>query len=588
MDEVTCDVLVVGGSLGGVAAALRASLMGAEVVLLAESGWIGGQLTSQGVSTPDENPWLAQDLMGGTASYLYFRELVRDHYRSQFPLSAKGQQADPFCPGDCTVNNGTISLEPRVGMQILRDLLAQSNVTIVGGTRAVGAEMQGYSVAAIIAQSGGVGKRFRAPFVLDATDLGDLLPLTGAEGADWVVGAESRADTGEPDAPDAADPRAVQPFTFPLALERRPIGERHTVPRPADYDSLKSQQHYQITDGDIHTVFRGDNSWWAYRRIIAAANFQPAAFPNDLAQINTDANDFKGGVIPTGDPAADQETLARGRQASLGYLYWVQTECPRDENAAKHGYPELLPRGDLFSTPDGLAPDPYIRESRRLRALGRVVEQDVVVRDGGGRLHQGGPRAALYADSCGIGWYPLDVHGGPQLQTRPFQIPLAALVPRRITNLLAACKNLGVTHLTNGCYRVHPVEWNVGESAGALAAFCVQKGVLPRQVVEDKNTQRAFQTILLGAGIPLFWWPDLSNDHPAFAAAHLLALDAIFTGDDTLNFRPDDGLADDERQVLEQSVAQWSGQAFSLPPNPMTHGEAAIWLAQALGVTASA
>lgn len=584
MDEVTCDVLVVGGSLGGVAAALRASLMGAQVVLLAESDWIGGQLTSQGVSTPDENPWLAQDLMGGTASYLYFRALVRDYYRSHFSLSAKGQRADPFCPGDCTVNNGTLSMEPRVGLQILRDLLARSNAAIVSSTRAVSAEMQEETVTAIIAQSGGTPKRFRATIVLDATDLGDLLPLTGAEGVDWVVGAESRADTGEPDALAAADPRALQPFTFPIALERRPTGERHVIPKPADYDALKQQQHYQITDGEIHTVFRGGNSWWAYRRIIAAANFRPSAFPNDLAQINTDANDYKGGVIPTHDPAADRATLARGRQASLGYLYWVQTECPRDENPAKHGYPELMPRGDLFGTPDGLAPDPYIRESRRLRALRRVAEQDIVVRDGSGNLHQSGPRAALFEDSCGIGWYPLDVHGGPQLQTRPFQIPLGALIPRRITNLLAACKNLGVTHLTNGCYRVHPVEWNVGESAGALAAFCVQKSVLPRQVAEDKATLRAFQKTLLGAGIPLFWWPDLSNDHPAFTAAHLLALEGIFEGDETLNFRPDDDLVDDERQALEQTVALWAGRAFSLPSVPMTRGAAAVWLAQTLGL----
>lgn len=97
MDETVCDVLVAGGSLGGVAA-LRASLMGARVVLLAEGDWIGGQPTSQGVGTPDENPWLARDLMGGTASYLYFRQLVRDCYRAHFRLSAKGRRADPFCP----------------------------------------------------------------------------------------------------------------------------------------------------------------------------------------------------------------------------------------------------------------------------------------------------------------------------------------------------------------------------------------------------------------------------------------------------------------------------------------------------------
>lgn len=584
MDEIVCDVLVVGGSLGGCAAALRAALSGARTILLAESDWIGGQLTSQGVSTPDENPWLARDMMGGTASYLYFRQLVRDYYRTHHHLSSKGRAEESLCPGDCTVNNGTLSMEPLVGLQILRDLLSRPTLTITPNTQALSMEMQGDTITAVIAQSNGVSKRFRAPFVLDATDLGNLLPLCGDEGSDWVIGAESRTDTGEPDAPAVADPSDIQPFTFPLLLERGGASENHTIARPAEYAALKSEQQYRIKDGFIQTVFRGINSWWAYRRIMAAANFSDPAFPHDLAQINTDANDYQSGVIPTGDPDADRATLERGRRASLGYLYWLQTECPRDENPARRGYPNLRPRGDLAGTSNGLSPDPYIRESRRLLALERVREQDVVVRDGAGHGHQTGQRAALRADSCGIGWYPLDVHGGVGLDTRPFQIPTGALVPRRITNLLAACKNLGVTHLTNGCYRVHPIEWNVGESAGALAAFCVRQDVLPRQVVSDEERLRSFQRTLLDAGIPLFWWPDLSNDHPAFAAAHLLALASIFEGGDDLLFRPDDPLTADDAQSLAQTVAQRTGQSVSLPPPPLSRGEAAVWLAGELGL----
>ena len=45
------------------------------------------------------------------------------------------------------------------------------------------------------------------------------------------------------------------------------------------------------------------------------------------------------------------------------------------------------------------------------------------------------------------------------------QIPLGTLIPRQMENLLPECKNIGVTHITNGCYRLHPVEWNVGEAA---------------------------------------------------------------------------------------------------------------------------
>ena len=67
----------------------------------------------------------------------------------------------------------------------------------------------------------------------------------------------------------------------------------------------------------------------------------------------------------------------------------------------------------------------------------------------------------------------------------PFQIPLGALIPRRVENLLPACKNIGVTHITNGCYRLHPVEWNIGEAAGCLAARAVQAKSPPRRIRND-------------------------------------------------------------------------------------------------------
>lgn len=90
----------------------------------------------------------------------------------------------------------------------------------------------------------------------------------------------------------------------------------------------------------------------------------------------------------------------------------------------------------------------------------------------------------------------------------PFEIPLGALIPRRVRNLLPAGKNIGTTHITNGCYRLHPVEWNIGEVAGALAAHCVAEGVEPRQVqAEDKRFDR-FARLLDREGVQRHW-PDV-------------------------------------------------------------------------------
>jgi len=88
----------------------------------------------------------------------------------------------------------------------------------------------------------------------------------------------------------------------------------------------------------------------------------------------------------------------------------------------------------------------------------------------------------------------------------PFQIPLGALIPVRVRNLLPACKNLGTTHITNGCYRLHPVEWNIGEASGALAAYCLNRGLLPRQVRDRAEVLEDFQRLLVDAlGFELAW-----------------------------------------------------------------------------------
>jgi hypothetical protein len=152
---------------------------------------------------------------------------------------------------------------------------------------------------------------------------------------------------------------------------------------------------------------------------------------------------------------------------------------------------------------------PYIRESRRIQAEFTVVEQHVATKAREGR------GAEPYADSVGIGSYRIDLHpssGGDNyidVSSLPFQIPMGALIPRRVENVLAGAKNLGVTHITNGCYRLHPVEWNIGESAGALAAEALRTGEPPRQIRKDLKRREAFQARLRAEGIQTEW-PTLS------------------------------------------------------------------------------
>jgi hypothetical protein len=103
--------------------------------------------------------------------------------------------------------------------------------------------------------------------------------------------------------------------------------------------------------------------------------------------------------------------------------------------------------------------------------------------------------------------------------THPFQLPLGALVPRRTRNLLAACKDAGVTHVANGATRLQPVEWAIGEAAGTLAAFCLDHGLTPREVWGSPAWTRALQRRLLERGAPIAWTLDAPPGHPEFVAA---------------------------------------------------------------------
>ena len=123
-------------------------------------------------------------------------------------------------------------------------------------------------------------------------------------------------------------------------------------------------------------------------------------------------------------------------------------------------------------------------------------------------------RAKEFDDSVGIGAYRIDLHPTTagnnyiDISSLPFQIPLGALIPQRVRNLIPACKNIGTTHITNGCYRLHPVEWNIGESAGALIAFCENESTEPHAVYENKTLTSDFQKILNELGVRLEWPQD--------------------------------------------------------------------------------
>ncbi|WP_245741269.1 FAD-dependent oxidoreductase [Herbiconiux ginsengi] len=524
---LSADIAIIGGGLGGVAGALAALRRGHRVVLSEEFPWLGGQLTSQAVP-PDEHIWVEQ--FGVTASYRALREGIRRYYRDFYPLTDAARRESRLNPGLGRVSR--LCHEPTVAAAVITQLLAphrsSGRLTVLQPYVPVDAVVVADRVESVTLRHTGTGEELvvEAAMVLDATETGDLLPLTGTE---YVVGAESRAQTGEPSAPQVADPTNVQSIAWCFVFDH--VEGDHTIDRPDDYEHWLEQappfwggpmlsftapnprtlepeeRTLQVNppiDGHVDGDPRfdaGDQDLWEFRRIVARENFQPGSYESDIVLANWPQLDYLGGsVIDTPDRAFH---LTQAKAQARAYFYWLQTEAPRPDGG--YGWPGLRLRGDVAGSDDGFAQAPYIRESRRIAAVTTVVEQDVSVEVRG----DAGP--ALFPDSVGVGMYRIDLHpstGGDNyidVECAPFEIPLGALVPVRTRNLIPAAKNIGTTHITNGAYRLHPVEWNVGESAGELASFCLEQSLTPRDVVSDPELVHRFQTRLVEAGVEIHW-----------------------------------------------------------------------------------
>ena len=387
-------------------------------------------------------------------------------------------------------------------------------------TRATAAEVDGDRIGAVRVLDMNTGREetIEAAYVLDATELGDLIEIAGVE---YVSGAESQAQTGELHASTEADAENVQALTWCFAMGYDPDGE-HVIDRPAaygrwrDYDPgltpawpgkmLDWTYTHPISLDPITATFdpaRGEGSLWRYRRLIGRAPYAAGSEPHEVALVNWPQNDYLEGNIIDKPPEEVAHHLQQARELSLCLFYWMQTEAPRADGGV--GFPGLYLRPDVMGTDDGLAKAPYIREARRIRARFTVTEEHV------GREARGSDQAASFGDSVGVGCYRIDLHPSTgrdnyiDVSSLPFQIPLGALVPERMENILPACKNIGSTHISNGCYRLHPVEWNIGEAAGALAAFCIDGGHVPQQVHESEALTECVQNVLHTDGFELEW-----------------------------------------------------------------------------------
>jgi len=517
---VNPDILVVGGGLGGVSAALSACEAGRTVLVVEECRWLGGQATSQAVPL-DEHPWI--ETTGSSASYREFRRRLRAEFLSAYPVSSAARADPALNPGSAWVS--ALGIEPRLAVRAIDAMLApwieRGLLRIETEAVLVDADVHLDRIVAVTFRDRrGDLVRVEPRLVVEASETGALLERAAVE---HRRGAESVATTGEPHAASVDAPDRIQAVTHCLAVEHVP-GD-WTIERPDGYERWRDQRlpgwpgplldwsYPSPRTGKTTTARFTPNpdeaggemeaavvnpEFWTYRRVLDRRHVPGC--DSDITIINWPMNDYVGGAVDGQDGELHR---AAAKELTCSLLYWLQTEAPRADGGA--GWPGLRPRPDVMGTADGLAQAPYLREARRIQALATPLEQDISTEVRGER------GAVVYADAVGIGHYRIDLHptidgqGYVDIGTELFSIPLGALIPVRVSNLLAVGKTIGTTHVTNGCYRVHPVEWVTGELAGMLAAESLDLGRPPASIRDNGARLESFRSRAAARGVDQRW-----------------------------------------------------------------------------------
>ena len=314
--DLEADVIVAGGGLGGIASALALLRNGQNVILTEETDWIGGQLTQQGVPA-DEHPWI--ETHGAPKSYRVLRDGIRDYYKNNFPLTESAMNAEFLNPGNGIVSR--ICHEPKAALAVLMNMLApyESNgqLLVLLEYKVISASVSQSVVRTLVAKSHKTNRtlKLKAPYFVDATELGDLLPLTGTE---FIVGTESSDTTEELHAPKIADPNNQQAFTTCFAMDY--IEGEDFAEKPKDYSFWSSYvpqiqppwsgKQLSLSYSDPRTLapktlgfdptgIKTGNTmnWWNYRRIIDRHNFKEGFYKGDVSLVNWPQNDFMLGNL---------------------------------------------------------------------------------------------------------------------------------------------------------------------------------------------------------------------------------------------------------------------------------------------------
>ena len=564
-----CSVIVVGGSLGGVAAASEAMRSGAKTCLIESTPWLGGQISSQGVSAVDES--LAMRAKENySKSWIEFKQLIKQQL-VELPRASNTQLVKVADINSCWV--GKLCFPPKAGATAAEQLIQSSSQLAPGshwGTSIAfkGAEFDstGRNIVAIYAvkriprlnkhiPKGRLSQeltswyswfddedfekvplRLQAPansraIVIDATDTGELV---GWAGIPQRLGSESRATTGEIHASLKDNPECTQAFTFPFVLALQDDQGKSRDRLSHVQPGISKQQHWQDYSIKGFPMFAG-RSFFNYRRIVSQNLNDPfvdTPLLGDMTLVNWNRGNDWNVMNPPLILTQEQITTSKQRQNWMGGLSIEALKQAEDhallfaewlmETQTKPGFPLAYLSGteSLMGTDSGLSMMPYIREGRRILGRKAYGQNEFMMREADLRTDESGSRD-FSATMVGLTHYDIDLHGcryrnwepaneatkapAREFVVRPTLIPIESMIPQRIDNLLIGGKSIAVTHIVNAVTRIHNSEWSIGGAAGVTAAWLVTQPNLTPEQIVPQHRMPQLQQTFKQLGLRLSW-----------------------------------------------------------------------------------
>ncbi|MBN3519834.1 FAD-dependent oxidoreductase [Algoriphagus lutimaris] len=480
------DLIIVGGGASGTSAGISAGREGLKTLIIEPTTWLGGMLTSAGVSAIDGNHQLPSGIWGE------FKAKLEEHYGGEDKLATGWVSNTLF--------------EPKIGNEILQ-LMAESvpslTVTFKSDWNEVSYENKLWTVSYL---KNGEEYIVQAPLLIDATELGDV---AAAQGLEYRLGMDARDEIGESFAPEESND-IIQDLTYVVTLEDFGKSADKTIPKPSNYDpeefACACAHADPITDNDP--------------TLDCGKMIDYGKLPNGKYMINWPncGNDYYVNIVEM-TPEERETALEAARQASLRFIYYIQHDL---------GYKNLGIAENEYPTEDDLPMIPYHRESRRYFGLVDFTLPYV-------RTPYEAPNP-LFRTGIAVGDYTIDHHHKKNLdapaidfikiRVPSYNVPLGALIPKDHSALILAEKSISVSNIVNGATRLQPVVLGIGQAAGVLAAVSIKE-----KKPLDEVSIREVQTLLLSHNAYIMPFLDTNPLSDHFVAMQKIGATGIFKGE---------------------------------------------------------